>query len=223
MSAPGWLYTLSLACSSLVMVAMVLVASLGWRRWRLLDNGGRWIVRAVVVMTVFSAVMLVMVIRGPDTTTVEALEWLAGGLLLLAGFAEWQATSRGRRLVLAAAVAYAVFWFALELSTHRTGPFHPILGPVRAMVVVGAAGVTLISRVKTTYGRWTGELWFWSCAAFMLIFGTEVVLDPLLDSTNGVRQDLSIAAFAFHQAVTLVAYLMIARSLWQTKVPAVLA
>jgi hypothetical protein len=145
-----------------------------------------------------------------------------GGLLLMAGFAEWQGTPRGRRLVLAAAAAYAVFWVVLELTTHRTGPFHPVLGPVRAMLVVGVAGVTLISRVRATSDRWTGQFWFWSCAAFMLIFGTEVVLDPLLDLTYSLRQDLGLAAFAFHQGVTVVAYLMIARSLWRTKMPAVL-
>ena len=174
----------------------------------------------VIVMFGMTEARILLGKRGIPTARMEALEWLCSATLLVIGFAEWQTSRRARFAMRGLAAAYVLFWFALELSSKRTAPFHPVLGPVHAMAIVGAAGLTLIARVRSTYERWTGQFWFWACAGFMLIFGTEVVLDPLLDFTYASRQDLSDAAFSFHQGVTVVGYLLIARSLWHTKAPA---
>jgi hypothetical protein len=75
---------------------------------------------------------------------------------------------------------------------------------------VGAAAFTLVVLVPRTTEHWTGQLWFWACLGIMLIYGSQVMLDPLWQQTWGVRADLVYAAYLFHQVLSAAGWLLIA-------------
>lgn len=202
----------SVAASVLVTLAMGLVAWLGWRRWVGLDAGGRWIVGSVGTSLLGSLVSLGLVVaRRPTRPVFEAQLLIETGLMVI-GFASWQPRRVARRALIASVPVFALVWVG-ALTQGPAGPFAPVSAPIGHALKVGAAALTLIALVRAVGEQWTRHLWFWFAAAVMLIYGTEVVLDPLMEGIYRVRDDLVLAAFAFHQLASLAGYLMMARGL----------
>lgn len=198
----------------LVTLAMVVVAGLGARRWRRLDPGGRWMVAAVWVSVVTAGVMLGMVLAGRRTRAAHEIQLLLHTTLTLLGFAWWHPSRVGRWLILAGAAAFAAVWGWVLVTERWADPFSTVSAPIAHTVKVAAAGYSLIALVRVTPHGWTRQLWFWFGTATMLIFGTEVVLDPLWQRAFGVRDDLLLASYLFTQVVGLAGYGLMTRGLW---------
>jgi hypothetical protein len=205
--------TLSLVVGALVTVAMAVVGWLGWRRWSVLDAGGRWLVAGVGVSLATALVMLGMVLAGRPTRAVHEIQLLLQTSVTLNGFARWQRRRSARLALLWAAAAFAIVWVGVAVGERWVGPFSTVSAPIAHTLRAAAAGYTLIAMVQATPEQWTRHLWFWFSTATMLIYGTEVVLDPLWQRAFGVRDDLVFAAYVFNQLAGLAGYALMARGL----------
>ncbi len=198
----------------LIAAAMVLVAVGGAVRWPRLDRGGRWLVGAVITSAVFIPFSLAMMFSGRSNRLLNEVALLAETTLMLIAFGWWQPTPPRRRVIWWTLAGFLASWLAAQAIQGRTADFSFVSIPVAGLVKVGAAGFTLVGLIQSTAGRWTDHLWFWASLGVMVIYGTEVILDPLWLQAFGVRDDLSVAAFAVNTVGNVVGYGLIGRGLW---------
>jgi hypothetical protein len=203
----------SIIASSLVALAMALVAGLGWRHWRRLDAGARPIVIGVALSVVGVLVSLAFIAAHRTTRPVQEVLVLAETGLVLWGMAAWQ-TGAGARTVLRVLIPiWVVAWIGAQVVQGADQPFSPISAPIGHTLKVGSAAYTLIVRFRATDAAWTGQLWFWFCTGIMLIYGTGIFLDPLLQGVFRARPDLLFAGFLFNLVLNVIGYLVMARGL----------
>jgi hypothetical protein len=206
----------SIVMAALVTVAMGAVAWLGWRRWPHIDTGARWIVGGVWASFGLSLAMLVMVVLHRHTRVAHEFQLVLNTTATLLGFACWQPRPVPRRILLVLTGLFVVTWLAVWRLAGWDDPFSVVSAPIAHTLKTAAAGFTLIVLVRVTAERWTRQLWFWFATAVMLIYGTEVILDPFWQRAFGSRDDLLLAAYVFNQLAGLVGYGLMARGLWTT-------
>lgn len=194
----------------LIAAAMVLVTVIGALRWRRLDQGGRWFVAAVAVSAAFIPFSLRLLFAGQSNRLLNESSLLSETALIIAAFAWWQPTEHRRRVVWGILGGFVVAWLVAQWVQGRSAEFSYVSIPLAGLVKVGAAGYTLVGRVQSTEGRWTDHLWFWATSGVMVIYGTEVILDPLWAQVFGVRDDLSLAAGVVNTLGNVLGYVMIA-------------
>lgn len=205
--------TVAAVVGALVTLAMAGVAWLGWQRWPGLDPGGRWLVVAVAVSFALSLVMLALVVVRRPTRPAHEIQLLLSTAATLLGFAAWQRRPAARRVLHGLAAGFAVLWLAVLIGGGWDSPFSLISAPVGHTLKTAAAGFTLIVLVRSTFEPLTSQVWFWFGAAVMLIYGTEVILDPFWQRAFGVRDDLLMASYLFTQLVGLAGYGLMVRGL----------
>ena len=199
--------------ASIVTVMMGLIVLIAWRRWGSLDSGARWIAGGAAVFFVWSLIAIATVVLGRRTRLFQEIPILLGTCCYLKGFADWQPRRGQRRLILAALVAFVGLWIVAQGVQGVTDRFSTISGPIHATMMTAAAGYTLITRVQATGERWTTQPWFWISTGFMLVYGTEAVLDPLWENIFGLRNDLVLAAGVVHHIGSIVGYALMIRGL----------
>lgn len=199
----------------LITAAMVAVALGGLGRWSRLDRGGRWLVAALVTSAAFVPLSLVVMYSGRSNRLVNEVSLLAETTLILVAFGRWQPTARRRRVLAWTTAGFLVAWTTAQVVQGVDSPFMFASVPVAGLVKVAAAGYTLIGLIQSTDARWTDALWFWAALGVMVIYGTEVILDPFWLQSFGVRNDLALAAFAVNVVGNLVGYGLIGRGLWR--------
>ena len=199
----------------LITAAMVLVSVGGALRWRRLDRGGRCFVGAVGASTAFVPFSLALLFAGRSNHLLNEVSLLVETGLILAAFAWWQPTAARQRVMWWIEVGFVTTWIVAQAIQGPAADFSYISIPVAGLVKVGAAGFTLVGRIQAADGRWTDSLWFWTTLGVMVIYGTEVVLDPLWAQALGMRDDLSVAAFAVNTVGNVVGYGLMARGLWR--------
>ena len=203
----------SIVASSCVALAMALVTGLGWRRWPRLDGGARPIVLGVGVSVLGVVVSLGFIFGHRTTRPVQEALLLVETSLVLWGMAAWQ-TSRGARTFLRLLVpVWLVVWTGAQILQGTAEVFSTISAPIGHMLKVGSAAYTLIVRFRATEAAWTEHLWFWFCTGIMVIYGTGIFLDPLLQGVFEARPDLLFAGFLFNLVLNVIGYLVMARGL----------
>jgi len=190
--------TASIVASAMVTLAMALVVALSWRAWTSLDRGARPIAVGVGLSLVGALISLGFVLRGWATRPIAEGLLLIETSLVLWGMAAWQTNRRPARVLRLMIPGWGVVWLAAQFLQGPAEPFSPITAPIGHTLKVGAAAYTLIIRFRATEGDWTRHLWFWFCTGIMLMYGTEIFLDPLWQRVFPVRDDLVFAAFFFN-------------------------
>lgn len=207
--------SLGLILGGVIASAMVIVAAAGALRWPRLDRGGRWFMGAVMVSVAFIPFSLGLIAAGHSNRLLNELALLGETSLILVGFAWWQPEARSRRVLWGILAGFLVSWIVAQAIQGRAAAFSVVSIPVAGLVKVGAAGFTLVSLVRSIDGRWTDHLWFWAALGVMVIYGTEVILDPLWLQAFGLRNDLVVGAFAVNTVGNVVGYALIGRGLWR--------
>lgn len=203
----------------LVSAAIVVAATMGWLRWRLLDLGGRWVVGSLTVSVLFIPVALWGLYALGETRRINEVAMLLETCLFGIAFAAWQPTPRRSRVVRLVIGLFVVYWIAAQLIQGAGAQFSYLSGPVASLVRVALAGYTLLGRVPATRERWTDQLWFWAAIAVMVISGTGVILDPVWMQVFRVRNDLVLAMFGIYVVGNVIGYGLIARGLWSLRRP----
>ena len=182
-----------------------------WRRWPRLDWGQRWVASGIAVFFTLYLVATPMAVMHRKTRLVQELPILLGTLALLQGFATWQPNVSYRRALRLIQVGFVLLWSWAQVLQGLRNDFSTISGPIHAAVIATAAGLTLIAQAQFGSDRWTDQGWFWISVGLMVVYGTEVLLDPLLDRIFRVRDDLANLAFGFHQVLSVAGYLLVLR------------
>lgn len=201
--------------ASLVTGLMGLATAAGLRRWRRLDWAVRLIVICVAIHFLTAIASIVVILAGYRNRLLMEVPNFLATLAALGGFALWQPRPHQRRLVLGGAGLFVVLWVIAQAAQGTTADFSVYSGPLHAIALCAAAGFTLVTRVRVTADRWTGEVWFWICLALMLDFGTEVILAPLTLGLVELRRDLVVAAFYVHLVAGILGYGVMAWALWR--------
>jgi len=212
--------TASIVASALVTLAMALVVALSWRAWSALDQGARPIAVGVGVSLLGALISLGFVLRGRETRPIAELLLLIETSLVLWGMAAWQTGAGARRVLRLLVPIWALVWLGAQFLQGLNQPFSPITAPIGHTLKVGAAGYTLIIQFRATEGAWTRHLWFWFCTGIMLMYGTEIFLDPLWQRVFQVRDDLVFAAFFFNLIMNAAGYALMAWGLFRVLRPA---
>ena len=146
---------------------------------------------------------------GQRTRLVQELPILAGTLCYLVAFSKWQSLPAARVLIRGGMILFVAMWIAAQFVQGLADNFSTVSGPIHGTMIMAAGSVTLIAHARAGTDRWTTRAWFWVSTGFMLIYGTEVLLDPLLHRIFQVRDDLGNLAFAFHQISSAIGYLLV--------------
>lgn len=201
------LFTLALGVG--VLMGVVLATSV--HRWPSLDRGQRWVARGVGVFFLLFLVAFPMAILGRRTRLVQEVPILLGTLCYLAAFASWQPVRALRQAVYGGMGLFAALWVAAQWLQGLEDNFSTISGPIHGTAIMAAGSLTLIANARVGTARWTEQSWFWVAVGFMLVYGTEVLLDPILHRIFPTRDDLANWAFGFHQVCSIIGYLMVWR------------
>lgn len=201
--------------ATLVTLVMALVLGVGVGRWKHLDGGAHLVTLGVGTFLALALVSMALALLNRPTRLVQEGPILVGTLLIVAGFSRWQAT-RGQRVVaIGLGVLFGVSWGLAQWLQGTAPLFSEISGPLHSVTLCAVAGFTLVGQVRVSVERWTDELWFWVSVGVMVIYGTEVVLDPLMADMFGSRDDLVKVAYYFHQLASALGWLLVARGLWR--------
>lgn len=201
------LFTLALG----VGVLMGVILAMSWHRWSELDAGQRWIARGLGLFFLLFLIAFPMAIMGRRTRLVQEVPILLGTLCYLAAFASWQTFRATERLIRFGMVVFVGLWIAAQWLQGLQNNFSTISGPIHGTVIMAAGSVTLIAKARVATHRWTAQSWFWIAVGFMLVYGTEVLIDPLHQRIFGLREDLATWAFGFHQVCSILGYLLVLR------------
>jgi hypothetical protein len=210
------LYVVLATSNTLSMVAAVVAA--GWR-WPRLPRGIRLIVSGTAIFASYSLIAAPLSRAGVRTRLLQEGPILLGALMYLIGFAALQPQPRQRRLLGATAFVFVVLWGLAQWAQGVRADFSEISGPIHASILAAASGYTLVNLVRVTQDQWTSQVWYWVCIGLMLVYGTEVLLDPLMANVFGVRNDLILFPYYFHQVASSVGYLLMAVGLSRARVP----
>lgn len=209
---PIWPYYL---LGTLVTLALTVTTVRGALRWRSLDRGTRLVVVGVAVFTAAAYVALVLATLGQRTRIVYEGSKLFGTVLIVVGLSRWQPRPAQRRAVAVLAIVFAVCWAAAQWLQGVDADFSTVSGPLHAMALSVAAGITLVTQVRVSAERWTEQVWFWTSVGLMTVYGTEVVFDPFMAGVFQIRADLVALAFYFHQFASAIGWGLVAIGVWR--------
>ena len=161
------------------------------------------------VFFAFSVISLVLVLAGIRNTQLLEVPQLVGTLFLIAGFAAWQPRPVYRRIVIGGGLVYVVLWVFAQWVQGIHADFSVVSAPLNALVVLATAGFTLVTRVQASSEQWTTGLWFWFAIGSMVVFGSEIILEPLWANVFGVRNDLAELANWFRLLLGSTGYCLI--------------
>jgi hypothetical protein len=129
--------------------------------------------------------------------------------LILWSFSYLQTRNLPRDTMRIAAGLYILVWLIMSALVDDLQQFSRFTGPLQALVVLVAAGYTLVSRVKKTYTPLWAP-WFWISLGWILYFGSGVVLEPvsrvLLDAAS---MDYLRAVYYVKAAINILAYALL--------------
>lgn len=211
--------TIYVILASGVTLGMAAVTVVGFIRWARLDLGGRLIVVAIAVHLAMALGSLTIVLLGYRTRLFQEVPQLIGTLLTLLGFRAWQPEAWQRRAVSVGIVALAVGWVVAQYLQGRDALFSTIASPLHATFICAAAGLTMVTRVRITAGRWTGQLWYWFAVGLLIDYGTEVLLVPVVETAFGTRSDLVFIPSYIHLVGGIVGYGLMTWGVWQLRTP----
>ena len=197
----------------LVTLSMGIAVAVGVRRWRALDRGQRWIVVGLAIFLGLAFLSLGLGMSGRKTRLVQELPVLAGTLCFLIGLTSWQPSDWSRSSLRVMQVAFASLWVAAQFLQGWKDDFSTVSGPIHATAIMVGASVTLITFARVGPGRWTTHPWFWICIGMMVVYGTEVLLEPLMHQIYPVRADLVAVAYVFHDVFSIVGWAIVTRGL----------
>ncbi len=181
------------------------------RRWQRLDSGARWIAWGNAIHLAFYAITIPLVLTHRSTRLVNEAPFLLATVVELVAFAQWQPRPSQRRLVQATIPLFVIFWTVGQVLQGTEAAFSTISGPIKGTLLTAVAGLTVITRVQATMERWTENTWFWTCAGFMLVYGTEVLFDPTAEMVQSYRPDVALAIHMFRLLLNIVGYGLVLR------------
>ncbi|MFN0181831.1 MAG: hypothetical protein ACKVZ0_23745 [Gemmatimonadales bacterium] len=205
---------LYIALASIETLAMVVVVVGAYRCWARLEPGARLVVAGVAVFLGFALVAAPVNLLNMRTRLLQELPWLAGTLVVLLGFARWQPDRRQTVALRIGATLFVALWGVAQWYQGIDADFSDVSGPVHSAAITAGAAYSLVTRVQVTQEQWTRQTWFWFCVGLMLVFGTGVVLDPLMSNVFGVRDDLVRLAYYFRLVCGICGYLLMAVGVW---------
>ncbi len=209
---PIWPYYL---LGTLVTLALTVTTVRGAVHWRALDLGTKLLVLGVASFTAAAYVSLVLASIGQRTRFVYEGSKLFGTVLVVVGLSRWQPRPSQRRLVAGLAVVFAICWAVAQWLQGVDAEFSTVSGPLHAMALSAAAGITIVCQVRVSAERWTEQVWFWTSVGLMTVYGTEVVFDPFMAGVFTIRADLVAVAFYFHQFASAIGWGLVAVGVWR--------
>ncbi len=183
------------------------------RYGRRLPPARRWIVAWGLVRLLDDGIALSLALEGRNNLW---LRYPFGPLevaLLLIAVSLWHRDSVARLALRVAVPVFTLTWVLLVAFVERTDTFGLVTGPLEALVVLLAALLTLLVRVRTQEGGLLQEDWFWVGTGLSLWFGSSAALEPLSRLLVETHPAVVYSAFQVKAVVDVLASLIIARGM----------
>jgi len=135
----------------------------------------------------------------------------AANATLLWALSCWQVSDLARLTMRLAIVPLLAVWAVLTLAFEDTSSFSRAADPLAYLVGLFAAAFTLIGRSRVSTSDLLRQDWFWVSAGLALYTGTFSMVGPLSALLVGSEPALMVKAYQFEAALSVVAFLAIAR------------
>ncbi len=133
---------------------------------------------SVLVMLAQDLLMVWFGSRGMNNLWVSHAAMPVTTALILWAYSHWQVRGAPRSAIRVAAALYLLIWVLLSLAAESFMQFSRFTGPMQAILVIAAAGYTLVAHFRETDAP-LDEPWFWISLGWVLYFGSGVMHDPI--------------------------------------------
>ena len=173
-----------------------------------------WILAWSAVLFVESAIFLWLALRGIHNVWLSYLFSPVANAMVLWALSCWQVSDLARLTLRLAIIPTLAAWLVLTLAFEDTSSFSRAAEPLICLVGLLAAAATLVARSRTATGDLLQRDWFWVSAGLALYLGTFSTVGPLSAMLVGSDAVLMARAYEFQAALSVVAFLAIARGMW---------
>src|SRR5260221_988940 len=180
---------------------------------RRLPAARRWIVAWGLVRLLDDGIAFALATQGRHNLWLRYPVGLLEVVILLIALSLWHRDSVGRLALRVAVPVFTLTWVLLVAFVERTDTFGLVTGPLEALVVLSAALVTLLVRVRSQEGGLLQEDWFWVCVGLSLWFGSAAALEPLSRLLVETHPAVVYSASQVKAVVDVLASLIIARGM----------
>jgi hypothetical protein len=180
---------------------------------RRLPAARRWIVGWGLVRLLDDGIALALALQGRHNLWLRYPFGPLETALLLVALSLWHGDSVARLALRVAVPVFALTWGLLVGFVERTDTFGLVTGPLQSLVVLSAALVTLLVRVRSQEGGLLQEDWFWVCTGLSLWYGSSAALEPLSRLLVAEHPSVVSSAYQVKAVVDVLASLILARGM----------
>lgn len=186
------------------------LATLFGARWFKLElpKPRKLVVLWMLVFFVSDVTQFVMMSRGIQNLWLRYIFNPTSDVLILLALSLWQDHPLRRLGIRVATFILIPVWIGYAIA-EGVGTFGRFSDPLRSLVILLAALVTLIGNSLSTTRRIVRQDWFWVASGVALYFALEVALGPFMDFIFRDSRDIAMRAFLFKARFDIVAYLLI--------------
>jgi hypothetical protein len=175
-------------------------------------HGGRaWVLLWSALLLVESGIELWLAVHGVRNVWLSYIFSPVANATLLWALSCWQVSDLARLTMRLAIVPLLAVWAVLTLAFEDTSSFSRAADPLAYLVGLFAAAFTLIGRSRVSTSDLLRQDWFWVSAGLALYTGTFSMVGPLSALLVGSEPALMVKAYQFEAALSVVAFLAIAR------------
>lgn len=130
-------------------------------------------------------------------------------VLMLSALSLWQSHPLRRIGIRVAMVVLIPVWIGYAIS-EGVGAFGRYSDPLRSIVILVAALVTLVGNAVSTTARISGQDWFWIASGVALYFALEAALGPFFEVIFPNSREIAQNGLLFKARFDILAFVLIA-------------
>ncbi len=199
---------------AMLLEVVIPLVAFDWARRRRLElpKPRKLIIAWLLVYFVSDLAGLVTLLNGIDNQWLRYIFTPVSDILVMLALASWQDHPL-RRIGLRVALYLLVPVWLIYAIAEGTKSFGEISDPLRSIIVLIAALMTLIGNSLNTSRRISRADWFWVAAGVALYFALELALGPFLEYVLHNSRDVASRAYRLKASVDIIAFLLIGTGL----------
>ena len=163
----------------------------------------------LLIFLVSDLVQLITMSRGINNLWMRYIFNPTSDVFVLSALSLWQTHPLRRIGIRVAMLVLVPVWIGYAIS-EGVGAFGRYSDPLRSIVILVAALVTLVGNSVSTTTRITRQDWFWVATGVALYFALEAALGPFLEFIMPNSRDIALRAFLFKAKFDILAFVLIA-------------
>ncbi|NOT06659.1 MAG: hypothetical protein HOP28_00480 [Gemmatimonadales bacterium] len=197
---------------SLLVEVLVVLAAVRYRS--ALPPARRWLIAMAamwVAADIFNFIQGRRRQNNLSTTYVIAVPEFAVVMMALAA---WQTSRVWAKVLRGSIPVFAVIFVLLLVFVERTDNFSLVTGPVKALLLLTAAALTLLARVREEEGDLLRRDWFWLGTSLALYYACAALIHPIARVLRDADLTLLLSAYTIKAYVQFFALVGMVVGIW---------